>query len=170
MVVIKKIVYAIDRFNGCMGWIFAWLVVYLGLLVTIAVVRRFWFNAPTIWAFTICAWLYGALFMLTSAYAHLHKSHVRIDILYAFLPPKVQTILDLLTYLVFFFPFFVMLTATGTHFAAAAWTLAEHKQGLFSPHMGPIKTVIPVASAMLLLQGVSDFIKKTVFLIKGDKL
>ena len=168
--IIKKIVNGIDKCSNYIGIITAWLVFLLLFLVVLEVVRRFVFDAPTIWSFTITTWIYGAHFMLTAAYAHLCQQHVRIDLLYRFFSPKGQAILDIISYLLFFLPFFIMLTVAGTKFAATAWILGEHQQGLYSPHMGPIKTVVPIAATLLLLQGISDFIKKIVFLIKGDTI
>ena len=168
--IIKRIVNGIDKSSNCIGVIVGWSVFLLLFLVVLEVASRFIFNSPTIWSFTITTWIYGAHFMLTAAYAHLCQQHVRIDLLYRFFSPKGQAILDIISYLIFFLPFFIMLTITGTKFATTAWILGEHQQGLYSPHMGPIKTVIPIAAALLLLQGISDFIKKIVFLIKEDTI
>lgn len=65
---------------------------------------RYILNTPSAWAFDLQLMYYGILFMMAGAYTLAKNGHVRGDILYGFLPPRVQAGLDLLLYILFSFP------------------------------------------------------------------
>ena len=160
----------LDSISEWAGRIFSWILAPLmGLVVFEVIVRRL-FNAPTIWTFETSKFLFGALFMLVASYALLHKSHVMIDILRMRWSPRTQTIVDVVAYVIFFFPFVGVILWWGTRYAITSWSTLEASWSIFHPPLYPIKTVIPVAAALLIIQGISDFVKRLVFVIKGVKL
>ena len=90
-----------------MVWVgrsFAWCVFVLTAAVMYEVIMRYFFNAPTLWAFDFTIQMYGALIMMGGASAISTKSHVRADMYYNKLPERGQGILDLILYLVFYVP------------------------------------------------------------------
>ena len=68
------------------------------------VVARYFFNAPTIWAYDMTFMLYGSFFMLGAAYTLQRSGHIRTDVFYARWSPRTQARVDLACYLVLFFP------------------------------------------------------------------
>lgn len=160
----------LDATSEWSGKIFAWSIVPLTLLVTYEVISRRVFNAPHIWSFEIIVMLYGFHFTMVAAYTLYHKRHVNIDVILNRFPPKAKTVIEILGYLLFFFIFTSAILIFGFHFAKIAWLTHEASETTFGPPLYPIKTVVPVVAFLLILQGISGFTKKLVFLIKGVEL
>lgn len=153
------------------GRIFSWLIVPMVLGLTYEVFARYFFKAPTIWAYDITYMLYGSHFMLGAAYALYKGQHIRTDIFYQKFSIRWKGIVDATLYLLFFFPgvFFFMLA--GWDEAAHSWHLRERSDASpWRPPIYPLKTVIPVSAALLLIQGVSEFLKSAYAAIKGRSL
>ncbi|MEW5909610.1 MAG: TRAP transporter small permease subunit, partial [Thermodesulfobacteriota bacterium] len=108
---------AIIRFiNGISEWtakIAMWALCIVTMIVVLEVLTRRVFHSPHVWTYEIITFFYGAHFMLLSAYALLKKGHVAIDILYNNLKPKTQAVLDVVSYVIFFFPFMIVLFSMG---------------------------------------------------------
>ena len=135
------------------------------------VVMRYFFKAPTKWAYELTWMEYGALFMLGGAYGLRHHIHVRVDVIYNTYSPRAQAIFDALMYLIIFFPLYTLLIIFGTQYAAYSWTIWEHSYlSYWQPAVYPIKTVIPVAFTLFLLQGLAEFVRNATFAIKGKPL
>jgi TRAP-type mannitol/chloroaromatic compound transport system permease small subunit len=149
-----------DQISEWSGRCVAWLIwVVVGLCVYEIVTRRF-FNSPHVWTYDVTSVFYGSHFMLLTAYTLLHRGHVSIDILYSRLLPRTQAILDVVNYLVFFFPFMIVLLYVGMDSAIYSWSYLERTTaGL--PLVYPIlKTVTPATAFLLLIQGLSDLMKR----------
>jgi TRAP-type mannitol/chloroaromatic compound transport system permease small subunit len=165
---VMKLVLAIDRFNTWIGKASAWLIVGLMLLVCAEVFKRYALNKPTAWIFDASNMFYGTLFMMCGAYALAQNAHVRGDFLYASMAPRTQASLDLVLYFVFFFPGILALCYAGYDYAAISWRINEHSNVTSDgPPVYHFKTVIPVAGALVLLQGVAEVIRCIVCLRNG---
>lgn len=167
---IKVVLKVIDAISEWVGRIFSWIIVPLTLLMVFEVFTRRFLGQPTIWTFETTKMLYGAHFMLVAGYALLYKAHVNVDVLYTRLPRKAQLVLDLITYSIFLFLFAAIILWQGTIFAKTSWELKEGTWSVFNPPVYPIKTVVPLTAFLLGLQGVSDFIKRVILLVKGEAL
>jgi TRAP-type mannitol/chloroaromatic compound transport system permease small subunit len=160
----------IDAISDKAGRIFSYLVIPLTILIVFEVITRRFFDAPTIWTFELSNFLYGSHFMLVAAYGLLYKSHVSIDIISSRFSQRTQEKLHLFCYFTMFFPFVIIIMYYGIDFAARAWSMRETSWSAWGPPLYPIKTVIPITAGLLLLQGLSDVIKKIIFLSKGEVL
>jgi TRAP-type mannitol/chloroaromatic compound transport system permease small subunit len=158
-----------DTINEWIGRIFSWVIVFLVLLTVMEVVLRRFLGAPTIWSFEVLNQLYGFHFMIVAGYGLLYGSHVSVDIFTVLLSKKKQAILDLISYALFFFPFIFVCIWQGYFFASRSWAMKETSWSVFSPPLYPIKTVIIVCFSLLLIQGISEVIKK-IYVIKGESL
>lgn len=167
---LKRIVNAIDRLSERTGWVVSFVVIPLCLLTVAEVVSRYWFSSPTIWSLVICTWVYGAHLVLTAAYTHEKNAHIRIDLIYHRFSPKIRAILDITTYVIFFFVSMALLTKGSIDYALDAWKYGIRLDGMFDPPLGPIRTTLAVALILFFLQGISDFIKKLFFVVKGTEL
>jgi TRAP-type mannitol/chloroaromatic compound transport system permease small subunit len=164
----QKLLLFIDEISAFVGKAFAWLILALTFGITYEVVSRYVFNAPTNWAFDASYMMYGTLFMMAGAYTLSRNGHVRGDVLYGFFPPRLQAGLDLLLYLLFFIPGVVALIWAGTSFADYSWGIREHSSvSSDGPPLYPFKTVIPIAGALLLLQGLVEIVRCTICLKRG---
>jgi len=158
----------LDKISEWTGRIFSFIVVPLTLLIVFEVISRRIFDRPTIWTFELSNFLFGSHFMLVAAYGLLNKSHVSIDIFTMRLSPQRKEILFLAGYFLFFFPFLITILYYGIQVAAISWSIGEESWSVWHPPLYPIKTVIPITAGLLILQGISDVIKKIIFL-KGEK-
>ncbi|MDF2861090.1 MAG: hypothetical protein K0S02_1362 [Achromobacter mucicolens] len=164
-----RIVRFIDSISTLVGKTFAWLIVVLTLHVCWEVAARYILNQPSAWAFDLQMMYYGILFMMAGAYTLAKNGHVRGDILYGFLPPRVQAGLDLLLFIVFFFPGVIALVWAGWYYAGYSIAIREHSSLMANgPPIYPFKAFIPAAGAVLLLQGVAEVMRCILCLRQGD--
>ena len=164
----QKLLLFIDKLSTWIGHAFSWLIVGLTLLISWEVFSRYALDNPHAWAFDAMIMLYGTLFMMAGAYTLAKSGHVRGDVLYGFFTPRVQATLDLVLYIVFFIPGVVALAWAGYFYAAESWAINEHSTITSEgPPIYPFKTVIPVAGAILLLQGIVEIIRCVICLKQG---
>lgn len=150
----------IDRWTYWTGYVVAWLVIPLTFGLVYEVFSRYLFNRPTVWAYDVTYMLYGSLFMLGAAFTLYKGGHIRTDILYRTFSPRLQGIIDATLYLIFFFPGVIFFLIAGWDYAYRSWQTGElAAYSPWRPPIYPFKTVIPVAAALLLIQGISEFIK-----------
>jgi TRAP-type mannitol/chloroaromatic compound transport system permease small subunit len=150
----------IDTFTDLTGTIFAWMSIPLVAAVAYEVIARYLFNAPTIWSYDVTYMLYGALFMLGAAYA-LHKgAHIRTDFFWENFTPRTKGVIDSIAYVVFFFPSLTALGIISYFEASYALSINETSdQTPWRPILWPFKFIVPLACLLLLIQGLSEFLK-----------
>ncbi|MET0344652.1 MAG: TRAP transporter small permease subunit [Casimicrobiaceae bacterium] len=164
----QKLLLAVDKFSTWVGQTFAWLIVALTFLITWEVFSRYVLGAPHAWAFDVMIMMYGTLFMMAGAYTLSKNGHVRGDVLYGFFPPRLQASLDLALYIMFFVPGVVALCWAGFVYAGESWAINEHSNiTADGPPIYPFKTVIPIAGAVLLLQGLVEIVRCLICLQDG---
>ncbi len=111
---------------------------------------------------------YGTMFMMAGAYTLSKNGHVRGDVLYGFFKPRTQASIDLTLYIVFFIPGVVALAWAGYNYASESWAINEHSNVTADgPPIYPFKTVIPIAGAILLLQGIVEIIRCVICIRQG---
>ena len=167
---LNKILKGFDWISEWSGRIFVWLVIPLIVVVVFEVISRRIFNAPHIWATEVTNYIYGPHFMLVAAYTLLYKAHVSIDIIYGRFSPRTRGILDIFTYLVFFFPFCIIVFTQGIVFAQTSWSIGETSDSAALRVVPLIKTAIPVTFALLLLQGLANFIRSIMLAVRGKEI
>ncbi len=166
---VQRLLYLIDGISTWVGKSIAWLIIVLMTVVCIEVFKRYIMNMPTAWIFDADNIIYGTLFMLCGAYTLAQNAHVRGDFLYSSMRPRLQASLDLALFIVFFFPGIAALIYAGTDFAADSWRIAEHSNVTADgPPVYHFKTVIPVAGALVMLQGVAEVVRCVVCLKTGE--
>lgn len=164
----QKLLLAIDKISTFVGQVFSWLILVLTLMITWEVFSRYALDNPHPWAFDVMSMMYGSLFMMAGAYTLSKNGHVRGDVLYGFFPPRLQAGLDLLLYFLFFIPGVVALAWAGYSFAAESWAIKEISNVTADgPPVYPFKTIIPIAGALLLLQGVVEIVRCIICLKTG---
>lgn len=159
----------VDKMSTWLGQAFAWLIVLLTLLISYEVFSRYVLDSPHAWAFDVQIMLYGALFMMAGAYTLSKNGHVRGDVLYGFFTPRTQATLDLILYIAFFIPGIIALAWAGYTFAAESWRINEHSSiSADGPPIYPFKSVIPLAGAVLLLQGIVEIVRCVICIKQGQ--
>lgn len=163
----QALLLAVDRLSTWMGQLFAWTIVLLTFGISAEVFSRYVFNEPHDWALNGQIMLYGALFMMAGAYTLAKNNHVRGDVLYGFFSPRTQATVDLVLYLLFFLPGIVALTWAGWTYAMESWVIREKTFSATPLPLYPFKFVIPLAGALLLLQGAVEIVRCALCLRDG---
>jgi len=164
----QKLLLFVDKISTFVGQAFSFLIVALTLHVSWEVFSRYALDAPRSWAFDAMIMMYGTLFMMAGAYTLAKNSHVRGDVIYGFFSPRAQATLDLTLYLVFFLPGVIALVWAGYTYAVESWRINEHSNiTAEGPPVYPFKTVIPVAGALVLMQGIVEIIRCVLCIKRG---
>ena len=161
----------IDIFSKSIGHAFSWCVLILTASTCYEVFMRYVLNSPTVWAFDMSYMMYGALFMMSGAYAVSRNSHVRGDFIYRKWSNRTQAKVDLTLYLVFYFPAIFAMVFTGGQYAFESMRILE--SSVNSPAgvpVWPLKMVIFVAGITLLIAGISEVMRCLVCIRTGDWL
>ena len=156
----ERVLLFIDRLSMWTGKTFAWCILILTFAVSYEVFVRYALGTPTAWAYDVSYIMYGALFMMAGAYTVSRDGHVRADVIYRLWPPRVQAMVDLTLYILFYFPGVLALIYSGYVFAEMSWMFKE--TSVYSPASIPIyqlKALIPIAGVVLALQGVSELVR-----------
>jgi len=165
----QKLLLFVDKVSTWVGQAFSWFIVALTLHITWEVFSRYALDNPRAWAFDAMIMMYGTLFMMAGAYTLAKNGHVRGDVIYGFFTPRAQAILDLTLYIVFFIPGIVALTYAGYFYAADSWRISEHSNITYEgPPVYPFKTVIPLAGAFVLAQGIVEIIRCIICIRQGE--
>jgi len=155
-----RTIVAIDTFSGWTGRIVSWLTLPLMAAMVYEVVARYFFTAPTMWAYDISRMLYGALFTLGAGYALSKGVHIRSDFLYRNWSVKTQGRVDAALYLLFYFPSMLIFLWVASDWAWVAVSRSERGMDTaWMPLLGPIKSCLPFAVLFLVVQGVSELLR-----------
>ena len=157
---VKRFISVVDSLNNWVGKTISFLVYpMIGVLVW-EVFMRYVFNRPTIWAHELSALFYAVFFLLGGAYTLRWKAHISVDVLYLKLSPRSRAILDLITWLLFYF-FCGVLFWQGSQAGWKSFLRMERASTVWEPYVWPVKFCIPLAAFLMLAQGltktISDF-------------
>ncbi|MDP5111690.1 MAG: TRAP transporter small permease subunit [Burkholderiaceae bacterium] len=147
----------IDSLSKALAHSFGWCIVMLTLGTSYEVFMRYVLNRPTSWAYDMSYMFYGALFMMAGAYTLSKNAHVRGDFLYQKWKPTTQAKVDLVLYIIFFFPGVTALFLTGGNYALESARILE--VSVNSPAgvpVWPLKAIIFAAGLSLLLAGSAE--------------
>ncbi|MEO8101593.1 MAG: TRAP transporter small permease subunit [Betaproteobacteria bacterium] len=165
----QKLFLFVDRVSTFVGQAFSWLALALTVMISWEVFSRYFLDSPHSWAFDAMIMMYGTMFMMAGAYTLSKAGHVRGDVLYGFFEPRTQASIDLVLYIIFFVPGVVALCWAGYVYAGESWAMHEHSSiTADGPPLYHFKTVIPLAGAMLLVQGIVEILRCIVCLQEGE--
>ena len=154
------VIKGIDTFTELTGNVVAWLSVPLVLIVFWEVFSRYVLNTPTDWAYDMSYMLYSAIFMLGAHFALKRGAHIRTDMLWEKFSIPTKGKIDFYAYIVLFFPGMILLFGASVDDAWRAFMMDERsEQTVWRPLLWPLKSVVPLTAALLLVQGVSEILK-----------
>lgn len=146
----------LDGLSDVVGRVVMWLAALLVLVQFAVVVLRYGFSTSLIQVQEAVIYIHATLFMLAIAYTMRHEGHVRVDILYAAMPPRRRALVDLIGVLVAVIPFCVLMLWTCWPFVAASWRIREGAIAYGGiPYQYLLKSLIPAMAVLLLLQAVA---------------
>ena len=164
-----SVITKIDLFSKWVGNIVCWITIPLILGMVYEVFARKLFLAPTIWAYDMSRFLYGALFMLGAGYALSKGVHIRADFLYRNFKTKTQGLIDFWLYLIFYFPGLIVFFYMTLGFVQESIMRGERGMDTtWMPFMWPIKSCLLIGIMFLLIQGVSELLKSYWASTKGQ--
>ncbi|OGA38187.1 MAG: hypothetical protein A3G28_08390 [Betaproteobacteria bacterium RIFCSPLOWO2_12_FULL_68_19] len=154
---LNRFIYGVDQLSKTVGHAFAWCMLILVMGTCYEVFMRYLLNAPTSWAFDMSYTLYGAMFFMAGAYTLSRGGHVRADMFYRLWRPRTQATVELVLYILFYFPGILALVYAGWGYGFESMRIRE--VSVNSPAgvpIWPLKMVIPVGAVLLVLQGVAE--------------
>lgn len=161
-----KTLACVDAISTWTGRTVRWLGLLLSVAVLYEVISRYLFNRPTIWAFDVAMMLTSILCLMPAAYLLKENAHIRVDVLFNMYPVRVQKIVECIFYIIFFFPFTLVMVWYGARAASGAWLAKEiSNTSQWGEPIAWWKGVIPLAFFLLLLQGIAEFIRVLMALI-----
>ncbi len=153
------IIRIIDSINEVIGRVICCIAVVFALIIIYEVFMRYALHQPTRWAFDVSKQLYGFYFIMLGAYALKYQAHVRVDLVTQHLSPKTLKWVELVGYIVFFFPFSWVFLTRSYEFAMRSLAQAETTYGAVQLPVYPLKISMVVAAALLFLQGVVEVLR-----------
>jgi len=150
----------IDAFTRWTGKRLAWLILVAVIISALnAIVRKTFDTSSNSWL--ELQWvLFSIVFLLCSPWTLLDNEHIRIDIFNAMLPKKARNVIDIIGHAVFLLPLTVVMIITGVPFFLRSFQINEQSGNAGGLPQWPAKSLIMLAFAFLLVQGVSELIKR----------
>ncbi len=168
---LKRLIKIIDSISDHTGRMVGWIAIPMIVALIYEVFARYVFLRPTIWSYEITYMIYGTHFLLGAAYTLYAKGHIRIDLLYMKFPPRGRAFIDLVGYLIIFFPIMFILVVSSFDMAMDAYKIKEVSQFTpWQPILWPFKSVICIGFSLLILQGIAEFLRSVILLIRGEEL
>jgi TRAP-type mannitol/chloroaromatic compound transport system permease small subunit len=158
----------IDALNDWVGRVISFGVLLMFLLVLSEVIRRYFFNAPTVWGTELTQLTFGVYVILSGGHIMRWGGHVNVDILYSRFSSKGKNIIDIITFLLFFL-FCGMMVLFGGSLAWESLSIWEHSNSAWGPPIYPVKMMIPIGAFLLLLQGFAKLIRDILTLVYGSQ-
>jgi TRAP-type mannitol/chloroaromatic compound transport system permease small subunit len=132
----------------------------LVVMVCYEVVRRYFFNAPTIWSLELTTFMFGVHFVMGYSYTEYFDGHVRVDIFSSKLPKKMQDILYIILTICITLPLVMMLSIWAWDNAITSTKILESLSSAWAPPIWPVKLFMALGFTLLFLQVLSNLIKR----------
>lgn len=157
---------AIDRLVALQAEGTSMLMILLVIIMCMEVFLRYVLKSPTIWALEFTTFLYGMHFVLGYGYTEQFHGHVRVDIFSSKLPPKAQDIFYIVTTALISLPVCLMLCIWSYDNAWQSTRILERSASAWGPPIWPVKIFMALGFTFLVLQVLSNLIKKIMTLGK----
>ena len=158
---------AVDRFNSRLGAVVAWALL-IAVLVSAAnaIIRKVFNTSSNSWL--ELQWvLFGMAFLLCAPWTLLSNEHIRIDIVNSFFPKRVRDWIDVFGHLFFLLPVAALIVYLGWPYFWLSYLQNEQSSNAGGLPVYPSKLLIPLGFTFLLVQGLSEIIKR-IAIIRGD--
>jgi TRAP-type mannitol/chloroaromatic compound transport system permease small subunit len=158
----------IDRINEWVGRTVYWLILVMVIVSSgNATIRYVFSNSSNAWL-EVQWYLFAAVFLLCAGYTLLRNEHIRIDVIAGRLSRRTQIWIDILGTVVFLFPMVMLILTLSWPMFMKSFTMTEMSSDAGGLLRWPVKLLLPVGFALLMIQGVSELIKK-IAILTGDR-
>ena len=165
MGVLLRLSRAIDWLNEQVGHLVYWLVLAAVVVSAGNAVVRYTFDMSSNAWLELQWYLFSAVFLLAAGYTLLHNEHVRIDVLYGHLSPRMRAWIDLLGSVFFLLPMALIIMVLSWPIVVESIERNEYSSDAGGLLRWPVKLLIPSGFLLLALQGVSEIVKRVAFLL-----
>jgi TRAP-type mannitol/chloroaromatic compound transport system permease small subunit len=154
----KNVIKTIDAVNNFIGNLSGWLALLMACLITVEVVSRYIFSAPTMWSMEVNQYLFCAITLLGGGYCLLKDGHVRVDLFYPKFSPKTVAIVEMCTFTLAIIFFAILVWLGGSEFWAV---LVEHKKSdtIMAFPMWPVWLTVPLGAILIELQIIARYLR-----------
>jgi TRAP-type mannitol/chloroaromatic compound transport system permease small subunit len=166
---VRKLITIIDNFTEWTGCIISWATLLMVFLTGLIVFMRYFFEVGSIALQESLTYLHALVFLMGAGFTLKRKGHVSIDIFYQKLSPHTQAIIQILGTLTFLMPVCIVILTLSWDYVISSWSIREvSREAGGLPYIYLLKTLLITMPACILLQGVSEVIKNSLFLF--DKI
>ena len=160
MQALLKLSNGIDAFTRWTGKRLAWLILLAVIISALnAIVRKTLDTSSNSWL--ELQWvLFSIVFLLCASWTLLDNEHIRIDIFNSMMPKRVRNIIDIIGHIFFLIPLTVVMIVTGVPFFLRSLQINEQSGNAGGLPQWPAKSLIMIGFALLLVQGISELIKR----------
>ena len=164
----RKVFKTVDFISEGAGNIARWFGLLLILVVVYDVVARYVFNSPTVWGYETAMALGMSLYCWGYAYTESQHAHVRVDVFYIHMSPRGRAITDSIGGLLFFLPVIALVVFASFNKMMWSWSVMEVSvEGYWYPPWYPLRTMIFLGFALLLMQGLANLSRNIYHTVKG---
>jgi TRAP-type mannitol/chloroaromatic compound transport system permease small subunit len=154
----------IDRMSSLVGQSTKWLILAVTIISALnAIIRKAFDVSSNAWL-ELQWYLFAAVFLLGAGYVFLKNAHVRIDFISSRLTPRARNWIDVIGIIVFLIPLCLIVIVLSWPLFYNAFTSGEMSQNAGGLIRWPAYLLVPVGFALLIMQGVSELIKRIAFL------
>jgi len=159
----------IDALNDRVGRALSYAVLAMFVLVLSEVIRRYFFNAPTVWGNELTQLIFGMYVILSGGHVMRWGGHVNVDILYSRISTRTKAVVDIFTCSLFFL-FSGMMLIYGGSLALESLSILERSNSAWEVPLYPWKMMIPIGALLLLLQGIAKVVRDILTVATGTEL
>lgn len=164
MNILLRLSRVIDAINNGVGHLTYWLVLVAVIISSGNATVRYIFNTSSNAWLELQWYLFSAIFLLCSGYTFLKNEHIRIDVIVGRFSKRVHAWIDIFGILFFLFPMAIIIMVLSWPMVVSSYDIHEMSNNAGGLLRWPVKLLVPVGFALLVLQGVSELIKRIAFL------
>jgi TRAP-type mannitol/chloroaromatic compound transport system permease small subunit len=154
----------IDAISERVGHAAIWLILIVVVISAGNAVSRFAFNLSSNAMLEIQWYIFSAIFLFCAAYVLKKNEHIRIDVIAGRFSERGQNWIDVFGILVFLLPMAIMIAWLSWPVFMNAWNSGEMSSNPGGLIRWPVRLMLPIGFALLILQAVSELIKRIAFL------
>ncbi len=162
----SKLSDVLDKIVTKQGHVISYLMPLLVIITGFEVFRRYALSAPSVWALEVTTFLFGIHFIMGFSYTEQFDGHVSVDILTARLSQKTRAIIWLMATFLLTLPAIGLIAYGAIVYSYESIVILEKNSTAWSPPIWPVKLFIPMGFILLLMQIISNIIKKIDYLRK----
>jgi len=163
----RKLLKTIDSISFITGDYLKYFCFALVAIVVYDVIMRYVFDTAVIWTYDIAIMVGGTMYILSWAYTHLRKAHIRVDIIYTTLSPRGKAVIDVVGGVLLAFPLLAVLIAISFDWMVEAWKTNEKwAETYWYPPAAPFRTMVWVSYVLFTLQYLANFFRDAYLLVK----